>query len=238
MKLQVNELLELQGLDTELGKLQQAVRALERGERVERTLALRTQRFENARRRQQDLEAEQRLAELELKSVEEKKHQTSRRLYEGRITAPRELQALEMEVGMLDRQRQRLDDQILKRMEEIESAQGATASATALVEEATKALAVLHRRYEKEAARLQAEMDRNMPARSALAARIDPETLRRYESIRRRNHNVGAVRIQNGACGGCRMKVGQAVVRRIHAGDQYVYCESCSCFLFDEVPSS
>src|SRR5438105_7202415 len=110
MALQIEELLALQALDTEIGKLQQEREALDRGERVDRALALRQNRLAGAEKRLHGLEAEQRNTELELKALEEKKHQESRRLYEGRITAPRELQALELEIAMLERQRQRLDD--------------------------------------------------------------------------------------------------------------------------------
>src|SRR5262245_28708793 len=115
MALQIQELLALQVLDTEIGKLKEERDALDRGERVERALGLRQAKLTTAERRFHGLEIEQRNAELELKSLEERKHEASRKLYEGRVTAPRELQALEMEVAMFDRQRQRLDESILRR---------------------------------------------------------------------------------------------------------------------------
>ena len=110
MALQVQELLALQALDTEMGKLIAERDALDRGERVERALAVRQNRLGAAERRLHNLEIVQRTAELELKSLEEKKHNVSQKLYTGKITAPRELQAMEAEIGMLDRQRQKLDD--------------------------------------------------------------------------------------------------------------------------------
>jgi uncharacterized protein len=232
MALQIDELLALQALDTEIGKLHQEREALDRGERIERALALRQNRLKTAELRLHGLEIEHRNAELELKALEEKKHQESRRLYEGRITAPRELQALEMEVSMLERQRQRLDDQILKRMEEIEGARKTVETAQAAVDEAEKALSIIRRRYEKAASRIERALEERMPERERLVGVIEPDVLRRYEEIRRRSHNIAAVRIENDACGGCRMKVGGAVLRRVLAHDRYVYCESCTRFLF------
>jgi predicted nucleic acid-binding Zn-ribbon protein len=231
-KLRVDELLALQALDTQIGKLQQEREALDHGERVERALAVRQGRLESAERRLHGLQVEQRNAELESKGLEEKKHATSRRLYEGRVTAPRELQALEMEIAMLERQRQRLDESILRRMDELEGAQKTADTARAAVEEAEKALRVIRRRFEKETARIEAGLATHQPERDRLAATIEPDVLRRYDDIRRRNYNVGAARVENGACSGCRMKVGAALLRRVLAGDAYVYCESCTRFLF------
>jgi predicted nucleic acid-binding Zn-ribbon protein len=238
MRLQIQELLTLQVLDTEIGKLQEELQALDRGERVERALAVRKGRLETAERRLHGLQVEQRNAELELKSLEEKKHEVSQNLYGGKITAPRELQSLEMEIAMFDRQRQRLDESLLRRLEEIDAATKAVETAQGAVEEAEKALGIVQRRYEKDASRIQQGLDERTPERERVAASVDKDTLRRYDDIRRRNHNVAAVRIENGACGGCRMKVGTALLRRVTAHDQYVYCESCSRFLFptDEEP--
>jgi uncharacterized protein len=236
--LQIEELLALQALDTTIGKLQQERAALDHGERVERALAQRQARLETAERRLQGLEIEHRNTELELKALEEKKRAESRRLYEGRITAPRELQALEMEIAMLDRQRQRLDENILRRLDEIESAKKAVEAAQATVAEAEKALQIIRRRYEKEVARIDGDLKKHAPERDRLAAELRPEVLRRYDDIRRRSHNVAAVRIENGACAGCRMKVGTAVLRRLVSTDQYVYCESCTRYLFPPADGS
>jgi uncharacterized protein len=232
MSLQVEELLALQALDTDIGKLQEEHAALDRGERVERALAVRQAKLTSAERRLQGLEIEQRNTELEQKSLEEKKHEESKRLYSGKITAPRELQALEQEIAALSRQRQRLDDGMLRRMDEIEAARVAVASAQTAVQEAEKALDIMQRRFQKAAERIEGGLKEQEPKRARLAKKITPDVLRRYDDLRRRNHNLAAVRVENGACGGCRMKVGGTLLRRVIAGDQYVYCESCSRFLF------
>lgn len=232
MALQIDELLALQALDTEIGQFQEELGALDRGDRVERALAVRQAKLQNAERRLHGLEIEQRNAELELKTLEEKKHHESQRLYGGRITAPRELQALESEVQMLERQRQKLDESILRRLDEVEAAKKAAETARAAVDEGEKALVVMRRRYEKASSRLEAELKARTPKRNRIAKSLDPEILRRYDDLRKRNHNLAAVRIQHGACGGCRMKVGGALLRRVLALDQYVYCESCNRFLF------
>lgn len=232
MGLQIEELLALQSADNAIGELQRAREQLDQGDRIERALRIRQARLAQAEQKLHGLESEQRDSELELKSLENKKHESSRRLYEGRITSPRELQSLEQEINMLERQRQRLDEQILRRMDELDSARKAVANAQGQADEAEKALKIVRRRYDKECQRIEEEMARLLPERERLAGLIDPETLRRYDAIRRRQHNLAAVRVENQACGGCRMKIGGALMRRVAAHETYVYCESCSRYLF------
>jgi predicted nucleic acid-binding Zn-ribbon protein len=232
MQLQVNELLDLQALDTEIGRLEAERAGLDHGENVERALAVRQARLGQLERRLSGLQVEHRNAELELKTIEGKRHDSTRKLYEGRITAPRELQALEMEVASLDRMRQRLEETLIRRLDEIEAAKKQVETATAARDEAEKALKVVRRRFDKATARIEAELEARAPKRRDLAGKLAPEVLRRYDDIRRRAHNVGAVLIENGACSGCRMKIGGALLRRVIAHEGYVYCESCSRLIF------
>ena len=238
MQLQIAELLALQAIDSEIGRLTEERDALDRGDRVERALAVRQAKLAQAERRMQGLEIEQRNTELELKSLEAKKHAESRKLYEGRVTASREVQALHAEVESLERQRQRMDESILRRGDEVEAAKKQVETAQTAVDEAQKAVNVMRKRYEKAVNRIESGLNEKEPERGRIAASISKDALRRYDDIRRRNHNVAAVRIENGACGGCRMKVGAAVLRRMAANDSYVYCESCTRFLFPSVDGS
>jgi predicted nucleic acid-binding Zn-ribbon protein len=136
---------------------------------------------------------------------------------------------------MLERQRQRLDETILRRVDEIEAAGKAVELAKAAVDEAERALRIVQKRFEKASARIDEGMQKHEPKRAKLVKKLKPDALRRYDELRKRNHNLAAVRIENGACGGCRMKVGGALLRRVLANEQYVYCESCNRFLFPAI---
>lgn len=235
-KLQVEELLTLQHLDSRLGQLEVEQQSLDHGDRIERALVIRRARLESAEQALRDLKSRQRDAELELKALESHKHETSHKLYEGRITNHREAEMMERDLAMTERQRQRVDEQMMHREEDLERAQAAYEEASQAVEKAEKALAIVRKRYQRECKRIAEELASNAPERERLAARIREGVLQRYETIRRRNHNLAAVRIENGACGGCRTVIGGALLRRVLAGAEYVYCESCNRFLFPPAP--
>src|SRR5205809_685670 len=95
------------------------------------------------------------------------------------ITEILALQALDTEIGKLDRHRVRLDESLLKRMDEIEAARKQVEVAQAAVDEAEKALKIVRRRYEKEEARIEAALEEHSPARERLAKALEPDVLRR-----------------------------------------------------------
>src|SRR5207244_3162687 len=127
--------------------------------------------------------AEQLSAELELKTVEEKKATVQKKLYEGRIVIPKELTAMEHEIEMFGRQRGRLDEQILTLMDEIETT---TAEVARLREERDAAQSAWEKQvahFKRESARIQGELGRLVPERQAVAGTIEPRTLQRYEDL-------------------------------------------------------
>src|SRR5438128_1871815 len=121
MALQTEQLLRLQDLDLRLdaglrerAALDDATGPKQQLDTVETALA-------GAKARLHQLQADQVNAELEEKSVEEKKAAVSKKLYEGKIVNPKELAAMEQEIEMFGRQRGRLDERILLLMDEIET---------------------------------------------------------------------------------------------------------------------
>src|SRR5438105_1097610 len=121
MPVQAMELLHLQELDSRIDALMRERAALDDGNALKQAHEATEVALAEARERLHSHEADQANAELELRSVEEKRATVSKKLYEGKVTNPKELSAMEQEIEMFGRQRGRLDERILGLMEEIET---------------------------------------------------------------------------------------------------------------------
>src|SRR5581483_10152983 len=131
----------------------------------------------DAQARLHHFEAEQTNAELELRTVEEKRAAVSRKLYEGKVTNPKELSAMEQEIEMFGRQRGRLDERILVLMDEMETTSAELQERTAERDEGKRAWEEQVARCKRDLARINAELKQLMPQRAAQAAEVDPSTL-------------------------------------------------------------
>src|SRR5437660_7702940 len=105
MALQIDTMLALQELDSEIERLRKELARLDAGAEVRR-------QYEALRVHSEKLEAQLRAsraeladAELDLKGVEQKKKDFEKRLYAGTVTNPKELTAIEREIEMLGRHR-------------------------------------------------------------------------------------------------------------------------------------
>src|SRR5205823_5819696 len=142
-------------------------------------------------------------AELDLKGVEQKKREFEKRLYDGKVTNPKELTAIEREIEMLGRHRGTVDEKILTTMETLDSTEKEHARYVAGRDRAEAAWRAQDKLYREEKARLEAALAGVTPRRQARAAEIEPPTLRRYEDLRARAANLSIARVQGSSCGSC-----------------------------------
>jgi predicted nucleic acid-binding Zn-ribbon protein len=232
MPLQTEQLLRLQDLDLRLDAGLRERAALDDASGLKRQFDTLEASLADAKARLHTLQADQVNAELEEKTIEEKRAAVTKKLYEGKVTNPKELSAMEQEIEMFGRQRGRLDERILLLMDEIETT---TAGVEQLQVERDTAEAVWEEQaalYKQELARINQELARLVPQRKAVQAEIDPKMLQRYEELRRRSGNLAAVRVQDGRCAGCRTSIPAVTLREVNEQERYVYCENCHRLLF------
>jgi len=226
------DLYDLQRLDARLRQLERALAALDDGAQL-RALAERTAAEEAAvsaelrarHTRMRDLE-------LELQGVMDKTRRIEQDLYSGRIGNPKELSAMQAEVALLGRQRQRLEDEMLAVMEEIERLTEREGVLTAQRQARQRELEDYLLQYQGHTRTITAEIDTVRRARQAKAAEIDPEVLHRYERLRQRKDGVAVAAVTNGICEGCHVAIPQGRVAQILEGERLYTCEECGRILY------
>lgn len=186
--------------------------------------------------RQEALHAAERLykdQEYEADQVMAKIQPLEKKLYQGNVVNPKELQDLQHDIDSLKRRRSELDDQALSAMERLEVAQAAHAEAEqelariaaehgADVEDATSRTS----RLEEEVAELERQ-------RAEQAAAIDaPQLLQLYDRLREGRQRGAVAKVVGGACQGCRISLPMNLIQRARGGHDIVQCSSCERILY------
>lgn len=182
--------------------------------------------------RRQAAERQANRLETEAGDLQVKVAPVAKKLYDGSVRNPKELQSLQEDLDMLQRRQRALEDRQLEVMEEVEAAAAALAAARAEAEgretawrEDQERLGQRERELEQERTRLQAQ-------RQARAARIDAQRLALYERLRRARQGRAVVKMERGACLGCRITLPTTVQQRARSGLQIVQCTSCERILY------
>jgi len=228
----LDDLLELQNVDTQMARLKRGQAALDNGKEAE--AAARAAR-EIATKQNQEfhrLSGELKDSELKLQSLEAKLKTNQQRLYQGTVSNPKELVNIEKEISNLQRQRSDLDERILELMDEVDVQKSVAASteAEAKVAETHHKSTVADWRTKFEAAAQElATLGQRRPL--IVAAITDKSLLKRYEDLRARPGGIGLAKINGSNCSACGMSLPSNTIKSVREGEELTSCENCGRLL-------
>lgn len=227
-------LLDLQALDAKLNKLKRhaqqvsgdpaLVSAAERTAEAEAALvALNTE--------VSDVERELERAENDVQVVTARMQRDQARLDSG-TGSPKDLTALQHELGTLGKRRSDLEDAELEVMERLEALKTRQAAQQEQADAVRAEQARLEAARDEELAAVEAERATVAQERAALAADIEPGLLAVYEKTLA-HRGVGAARLFHGTSEGSGMQLSPGDLAEIRkaADDAVVFCPDSGCIL-------
>ena len=228
-------LLDVQEHDTRLAQLAHRRRSLPELAEVqelqtqERRL---TDDVVHARTEAGDLRRELAKAEADVEQVRTRLARNRSRLDSGQGSA-KDLQGLQHEVATLQQRQSVLEDAELEVMERQETAEVALAGIGGELDAVQQQLAGARARLEEQLAGVDGEAATQQRARDDSAAGVPKPLLDLYEKVRERTGVLGAARLHQRRCEGCRLELPPQDLSRIAsaAGDEVLRCEECGRIL-------
>ena len=181
----------------------------------------------------------QRVAEKDFKEREweadeqqRKIEKPEQKLYEGKVSNPKELEDLQKDVESLKRRRIVLDDEAFAAMERLDEAERGLAEAQRHLEELTGTTGVEQDELRARQSTLEGEIASLEGQRAELAAGGDEVLLDRYDELRAGRQGQAVAKVQGGSCQGCRILLPVNLIQRARAGDEVVQCNNCERILY------
>jgi uncharacterized protein len=228
-------LLDVQGHDTRLAQIAHRQRSLpEHAELAELTTQLTAAEsaLVRARTAATDISRELTKAETDVEQVRQRAARNQKRLDSGQGPA-KELEALQHELQSLAARQSVLEDAELEVMERQEAAEAALTAATAEKARIEEQIGAVTTRRDDALAELSAEADQEQQARDQAAAGVPSALITLYERIRANSGGVGAARLYQRRCEGCRLSIPPNDLNRIRSApvDEVIRCEECGRIL-------
>jgi predicted nucleic acid-binding Zn-ribbon protein len=228
-------LLDVQAHDTRLAQIAHRRRNLPENiehERLSKELAGIGDELVAARTTVGDITRELAKAEADVQQVRSRAQRDQTRLDSGSGSA-KDLSALQHEMVSLAARQSVLEDAELEVMERLETAEAAVAGAVARESKLQTELADVTARRDA-ALGVLADEERGLEQqRRDAAAGVPAELLALYEKVRAHSGGVGAARIYQRRCEGCRLELNNTEIGRIRSADPVAVlrCEECSTIL-------
>ncbi|ANW22028.1 hypothetical protein I3J09_20800 [Streptomyces clavuligerus] len=227
-----NRLLEVQALDLRLAQLAHKRKSLPEHAEIDSLTKDLTQLRDllvAAQTQESDTAREQTKAEQDVDQVRQRAVRDQQRLDSGAITSPKDLESLQREIVSLARRQGDLEDVVLDVMERREAAQER-------VNELTERVSAVQAKVDDATGRrdaAQRELDTESSAvtrdREALAGAVPADLLALYEKLRVQQGGVGAARLYQRRCEGCRLELNITELNEVRtaSADAVLRCENC-----------
>jgi len=165
--------------------------------------------------------------------IESHKEQVARMLgQQFEVKSNEQYRTLQSEIASHREKIRALEDREIELMENGESHRAAVDKARAEFREDEREAAEALRSFEARAEALQAELAAEETARAERAAAVEPDWISRYERILRHHGDRAVVPVENGACGGCHMKLTPQVIQDARRAQEVVTCGYCGRLLY------
>lgn len=226
----LERLLELQELDLSIDRLRARRAELQGGEDV----AAARDRMERAEEKLGELrlaldsvDREQRRLEQEADGFTRKAEAERKRLYDGSVANPKELEAMQHDIENLRARRGRVEDELLDQMVRREDLDERLRQAEAEAAEARDRLAQIQGESGREREEIERALTGRTAEREALVPEFDEDLLDLYEDLRRQKRGVGAAALVDGVCQGCHQKLSALELDRLKRAEGVKRCDYC-----------
>ncbi len=226
------DLLDLQAVDTELDRLldeRSSLPALTDYKSTHEALQMTEKRVAELEQQSEALRLSLDRAEGELKLLERKIDQETKRLYGGSIGA-KEAVNYQREIESLDHRRSDKETEVLELMDQRELTDNLLGEAFAEMERLSERKASLEAKVGELWKEIDGHIARKEARKAEIAPLIDPDVLARYDHIRAGHEGIGVGRLDRGVCSACHLALSPAEQAQI-AKDALPQCIHCGRIL-------
>ena len=236
VKAMIEKLAAIQECDCRILKFERELKDLPtRKQEIEARLEENRQALVKAREAVRLRQSEVKYAEAEVAANREKikKHRDQ----QVSIKSNREFRVVDDEIAVLESGIRKSDDSSLEMMQAIEKAnEEVKRLETSLLAEEDSIRAEVQG-IEERAKAVAAELARVQKERQGMTVGIDANTLRKYDRIMNHRKDAALVKIVNGACSGCHMRLPPYLVHAARRSQELVSCSFCGRFIYMAAPS-
>lgn len=223
-------MLELQELDLAIDRMEARRKELESGRGLRQArehVNSVEERVGELRLALDSVSQEQSRLEHEVSTLDSKIGAEERRLYDGTVANPKELESIQHEIEALRRRKSIIEDELLVQMERREEMEVRLPTLEAELAEARDRFSEIGGEAARELEETIRALAERTAERSKLVPEIDEELLELYEDLRAQKKGVGAAALVDGVCQGCHQKLSPLELERIKRSEGIRRCEYC-----------
>jgi len=230
---QIKLLIELQGLDSQIFKLESIISGMPvKAKELEDKFKEKSNNLKALEDGVKALQLKRKEKEGDLESKEGviKKYQSQ--LFQ--VKTNKEYSALEEEIARTKADNSLLEEDIIKILEQVDIENQKVAKEKEYLKQEEARLNDEKKKLNDSASEAKGQIEGFKKQRAELAAKVDKNVLSRYERLLNSRDNIAVVSVVNSACQGCYRVLPAQVINEIKMKQDLVFCENCARILYIE----
>lgn len=173
---------------------------------------------------------ERRQAEQEIEEIENRLKKANIKL--SNIKSNKEYQAALKEIDDLKRGKSLLEDRVIDIMEQVEALEANYATSREKIEETRQQFELDHNEILKILKTLNKDLDKIEKKRIRFSQAVDPDLLKRYDSLRAHKGGIGVSQVIKGVCQTCHLDIPPQEFNELVRGDKLMTCPNCTRIIY------
>ena len=150
----------------------------------------------------------------------------------------RQFHALQHEIATFSEEVQRIEGLIIEKMLELDDLTAKVKSAEATLAKDKQSVSAQKSAIDAEVASLKQSLESLVTERATIAASVPKAALSTFDTIFKARKNLAVVKVVDGLCEGCRVRVRPHLFNRLKAADTIIQCESCQRIFYYVPPAA
>ena len=232
---QIELLVTLQTIDLQLRERTDAIDELRRQiAELDSQIAAQRQIYDACRAERADLESRRR--DIEGTLADEEAKMKDRRMRLNRIRNEKEASAVRREIEVAKEGTGQLEEGLMGLFDQLDGVNGREKELAEVLQALETKRAEQNENAELEIGELSSGLEEARAKRESLAAELDENLRRQYETILSRKKGQAVVEIRSGNCEGCHMRVAPQLANEIYRNTRVIACPSCHRILYARPP--
>ncbi len=231
MEQDIDKLLKLQEIDLEIDRLEKLLKKIpEEIEKLKKEKEELLFRFEKINNDIKHAEARKKEKELDIQTYQDRILKIEEAL--NRVKTNEEYKSLLREKAQLEETIMEIEDEILNIMEEIEELKEEKKKLEKTIEEEKRKIEEKIKEKENLLKEVQEKLEQLRKEREKLQNEISPQSLSKYELIKKKRGSKVIAIVEDDTCSGCYMIIPPKVYSSLVKGEQLLTCPHCGRFLY------
>jgi len=201
---------------------------------LDQQLAGSLQALESAKTALAAAQAARRTLEGECSVVQQRVSKYKDQLMEAKDN--RQFHALQHEIATFSTEVQRIEGLIIEKMVEIDDLTAKVKTAEATLAKDKQSVAAQKTAIDAETAALTQALEAMTAERASIAASVPRDALATFDTMFRARKHLAVVKVVDGLCQGCRVRLRPHLFNQLRTGDQIIQCESCQRIVYYAPP--